>query len=75
MQAETQAAAGPKFVGSSNAICPADIADATSLRVNHLCLEETQPDLGGSFQPKRSGGRGSALEIPRARSPIPSDGV
>lgn len=75
MQAETQAAAGPRFVGSSNAICPADMADATSLRVNRLSLEETQPDLGGSFQPKRSGGRGSALEIPRARSPIPSDGV
>lgn len=75
MRADTQAAAGPKFVRSSNAICPADIAAATSLRVNHLCLEETQPDLGGSFQPKRSSGRGSALEIPSARSPIPSDGV
>lgn len=36
MQEETQAAAGPKFVGSSNAICPANISDATSLRVSRL---------------------------------------
>lgn len=58
MQAETQAAAGPKFVGSSNAICPANISDATSLRVNHLCLEKTQPDLRGSFQPTRGAAGG-----------------
>lgn len=73
MQEETQAAAGPKFVGSSNAICPANISDATSLRVSRLLPRR---DFGGSFQPKGDGSRrGSALEIPPTRSPIPSDGV
>lgn len=78
--AEKQAAAGPMYVQSCNAICRVNLSDVTSLRVNvsksSFALKRCSRILG---QLPAEGGRRRAgkrkRNSPPTRSPIPSDGV